>query len=305
VSVKSMAKALAFRLPVIGPLLADRDAVLRACGPYRPGHYYSPIPDRDAVLREARLWAMPRTIPGIDLREDAQLRLLDEFAYYYKEMPFPEDRTPQRRYYLRNTNFAYADGITLYAMLRHARPRRIIEVGSGFSSAAMLDTIDLFLDGPVTITLIDPEVRRLDSLLRPTDYQRATVIQRRVQDISGETFQALEANDILFVDGSHVAKVGSDVNYLLGDVVPTLKAGVYVHFHDIPYPFEYFREWVQRGLAWNEIYMVRAFLAFNRTYEIVFFNTFLEHFHRAWFEQHMPLCLKDTGGSLWLQRVAD
>jgi hypothetical protein len=80
-------------------------------------------------------------------------------------MPFPEDRTPQRRYYLRNTNFAYADGITLYAMLRHARPRRIIDIGSGFTSAAMLDTIDLFLD----------------SLPRPADYQRAAVIQQRLR----------------------------------------------------------------------------------------------------------------------------
>ena len=303
--LKGILKPLAFRLPVVGRLLAERDALLRACGPYGPGHYYSPIPDREVVLGDARLWAMPRTIPGIDLREASQLHLLDNFARYYKELPFTEDRTPARRYYLRNTNFAYADGITLYAMLRHVKPRRVIEVGSGFSSAAMLDTIELFLDGAVRLTFIDPDPGRLNSLLRPEDHQRATVIKQRVQDLPPETFRVLEASDILFIDGSHVAKIGSDVNYLLGDVLPTLPVGVYVHIHDIPYPFEYFREWVRRGLAWNEAYMVRAFLAFNRAYEIVFFNSFLEHFHRAWFEQHMPLCLKNTGGSLWLRRVAD
>jgi hypothetical protein len=298
-------KHLALRLPVIGPLLADRDALLRACGPYRPGHYYSPIPSREEVLHDSeRLWRVPRTLPGIDLREDEQRALLDEFTSYYRELPFPEEHTPERRYHLRNTNFAYADGITLYCMLRHAKPRRVIEVGCGYSSAAMLDTSDAFLGGSVDFTFIEPDPRRLQSLLRPEDRQRTTLIERRVQDVPVSTFQALCANDILFIDGSHVAKIGSDVNYLIGEILPTLAVGVYVHIHDVPYPFEYFRVWVERGIAWNEAYMVRAFLAFNRTYEVTFFNTFLEHFHRAWFEQHMPLCLCDTGGSLWLRRVA-
>jgi hypothetical protein len=304
-ALKAVLKPLAFRLPVVGRLLAERDALLRACGPFRPGHYYSPIPDREAVLRETRLWAMPRTIPGIELREESQLHLLDDFARYYKDLPFPEDPTPGRRYYFRNENFVYADGITLYAMLRHVKPRRIVEIGSGFSSAAMLDTIELFLGGAVSVTCIEPDPRRLNSVLRPDDGLRATVIEQRVQDLPLAMFQTLEAGDILFIDGSHVAKIGSDVNYLLGDVLPTLPVGVYVHIHDVPYPFEYFREWVRLGLAWNEVYMVRAFLAFNRAYEIVFFNSFLQHFHRPWFEQHMPLCLKNTGGSLWLRRVAD
>jgi predicted O-methyltransferase YrrM len=301
IKLRAALKRAALHVPLVGPLLADRDALYRACGPYRPGHYYSPIPDRDAVLRDPRVWQVPRTLPGIDLREHAQLALLDKFAAYYTELPFPEERTAQRRYYLRNTNFAYADGITLYCMLRYAKPRRVIEIGSGFSSAAMLDTAEFFLD-PVDFTFIEPDTKRLDALLRAGDRERATVIERRVQDVPVEAFQALQANDILFIDGSHVAKIGSDVNYLLADVVPTLAVGVYLHFHDVPYPFEYFREWIERGIAWNEAYMIRAFLTFNRAYDITFFNTFLERFHRPWFEAHMPLCLRNTGGSLWLRR---
>jgi hypothetical protein len=304
--MRDAVKALAFRLPVLGPLLAERDALLRACGPYRPGHYYSPSPAREDVLRDdaARLWQMPRSLPGIDLREGPQLALLDKFARYYKELPFPEERSPGRRYYLKNRNFTYADGIMLYCMLRHAQPRRVVEVGSGFSSAAMLDTNDLFLAHSVNFTFIEPDPRRLLSLLRPADQQETTIIERRVQDVPAITFQALCANDVLFIDGSHVAKVGSDVNYLLGDVIPALAVGVYVHFHDVAYPFEYFREWVQRGIAWNEAYMVRAFLAFNRAYEMSLYPSFLLHFHRAWFERDMPLCLRNTGGSLWLRRIA-
>lgn len=303
--MRTAIKRLALRIPFIGPLLADRDALYRAFGPYRPGHYYSPIASSEEVQRDAeRLWHMPRTLPGINLHEDAQRALLDEFARYYTELPFPEERTPGRRYHLRNTVFAYADGITLYCMLRHARPRRVIEVGSGYSSAAMLDTSELFLENTVEFTFIEPYPDRLYSLMRPDDRPRTTVMERRVQDVPVTVFQALRAGDILFIDGSHVAKIGSDVNYLLGEVVPTLAAGVYVHIHDVPYPFEYFREWIEQGIAWNEAYMVRAFLTFNQAFEIAFFNTFLEHFHRAWFEQHMPLCLRNTGGSLWLRRVA-
>jgi len=139
-------KNLAFHVPVVGrlleerdSLLADRDKLHRALGQYPLGHYHSPIAAREEVQRDAaRLWNATRTLPGIDLREEAQLALLDEFAGYYQDLPFPEDRPPGGRYHLNNTVFAYADGITLYCLMRHARPRRIIEIGSGYSSAAML-----------------------------------------------------------------------------------------------------------------------------------------------------------------------
>jgi hypothetical protein len=220
-------------------------------------------------------------------------------------MPFGEDPTPPFRYYMRNGTFCHADGITLYCVLRHAKPRRVIEVGSGFSSAAMLDTAQYFLRDQVAFTFIEPDTQRLEDLLRATDWERVSLLRRPVQEVPVSTFQELQAGDVLFIDGSHVAKVGSDVNYLLGEVLPALRRGVYVHFHDVPYPFEYFREWIEQGIAWNEAYMIRAFLAFNRAYEIFFYNTYLEHFHRTWFDQHMPLCLRNTGGSLWLRRVAD
>jgi predicted O-methyltransferase YrrM len=203
---------------------------------------------RDSV----RLWHVAATVPGIDLREAAQLTLLEDFARYYRELPFREEASPDRRYHLNNGPFAYADGITLYCMLCHARPRRIIEVGSGYSSAAMLDISELFFDNAVEFTFIDPEPQRLYSLMRADDRGRATVMECRVQDIPVSAFEALTANDILFIDGSHVAKIGSDVNYLLGEVLPALAAGVFVHIHDVPYPFEYFRAWVEQGIAWNE-----------------------------------------------------
>jgi hypothetical protein len=121
--------------------------------------------------------------------------------------------------------------------------------------------------------------------------------------VDASIFKALGQNDILFVDSTHVSKTGSDVNRILFEILPSLNRGVIIHFHDIFYPFEYPKEWVLdwAGFGWNEIYILRAFLTNNPNYTILLFNTFLEHFHKEWFLQHMPLCLRNTGGSLWIK----
>ena len=107
--------------------------------------------------------------------------------------------------------------------------------------------------------------------------------------------------DILFIDSSHVAKIGSDVVYLMTEVLPQLRPGVLVHFHDVFWPFEYPEEWVQEGRAWNETYMLKAFLQFNERFRILLFCSYLALHHRAVLEQHLPLALKNSGGSLWLR----
>jgi predicted O-methyltransferase YrrM len=270
-----------------------------------PGHFYSPMPSIPEVTRDSeRLFGPPpRTIPGIDLNETGQLAMLEEIKRHYPDLSFPVRKSPDRRYYYENSMYTYSDVIFLSGMLRHARPKRIVEVGSGYSSAAMLDTIDLHLDGQVQCTFIEPYPDRLLSLLRPEDLGRVRIIKERVQDVGLAPFLALDRNDILFIDSSHAMKIGSDVNYLLGEILPQLRLGVYVHVHDIFYPFEYPEAWVTEGRAWNEAYGLRAFLAFNESYKIVLFNTFLERFHRGVFERDMPLCLLNEGGSIWLQRV--
>jgi len=96
--------------------------------------------------------------------------------------------------------------------------------------------------------------------------------------------------------------VGSDVNYIFFEILPLLRPGVFIHFHDVFWPFEYPESWIEEGRQWHEVYLLRAFLEFNRDFEIVVFNTFLETFHSDWFEKYMPLCLKNRGGSIWLRR---
>lgn len=266
-----------------------------------PGHFYSPIPSLDEIrARETELFGTPpSSLPGINLRGEDQQALIRKLAGFYPEMPFPREQSPTSRYWFENWAYSYADAIYLYSMLRHLSLRRVIEIGSGFSSAAMLDTADRWLP-ETSFTFIDPDTSTLDALLRPSDRERATIIRSRLQEVPLSTFDALTANDILFIDSTHVSKTGSDVNRIIFEILPRLASGVYIHFHDVFYPFEYPKEWVYEGRAWNEDYILRAFLEFNDSFEIVLFGTWLAHFHRELLKELMPLTLENPGGSLWL-----
>jgi len=307
---------LTSRLPYVRTLVEERNRLRSECERLTnqlgaaaslwlpPGHFSSPIASLDEVrAREHQIFAPPpRTLPGIDLDEEGQLRLFDEFTRYYAEIPWGAEARDGLRYWFANDWFSWGDGISLYCMLRHLRPKRIIEVGSGFSSAVTLDTNDRFLGGAVQCTFIEPYPDRLRSLLRQGDAQRARILEMPLQDVPREEFAALEANDILFIDSSHVAKVHSDVNLAFFEILPLLQPGVYVHFHDVFYPFEYPREWVFEGRNWNEAYMLRAFLQFNAAFRVRWFTTFLTTFHRERFVARMPAYLNNPGGSIWIAR---
>ncbi|MBM4145209.1 MAG: class I SAM-dependent methyltransferase, partial [Nitrospira sp.] len=202
-----------------------------------------------------------------------------------------------------NPAYLYSDAIILYCMIRHTQPKKIIEVGSGYSSCVMLDTNDIFFKSTISCTFIDPYPDLLLSLIHDTDKDNIEIIPQKLQDVPINTFSDLSDNDILFIDSTHMVKTGSDVNFIFFEILPHLKKGVYIHFHDIFYPFEYPKEWVYEGRAWNEAYFMRAFLQYNNEFKIQFFNTFLEHFFRGKFMNEMPLCLKNLGGSIWIRKV--
>ena len=178
-------------------------------------------------------------------------------------------------------------------------------MGCGNSSCVILDTNELFFSNSIKFIFIDPYPQLLKSLLKAGDGEKIDIIPNRLQDVPLVVFKELKENDILFIDSTHVSKTGSDVNYLFFEILPSLKKGVLIHFHDISYPFEYPEEWIKEGRSWNENYMMRCFLAYNKSFEIVLFNTYLQTFHREWFEKNMPLCLKNPGGSLWIRKAAD
>jgi predicted O-methyltransferase YrrM len=269
-----------------------------------PGHYYSPIHSIAEVQEnhDAIFGPLPRTLPGIEMHEAAQLQLLDEFAHYVPEIEFPAKPKPPLRYYSENNWYPYSDAIFLYGMMRHFKPRRIIEVGSGFSSCAMLDTNELFFDNRIGCTFIEPEPERLLGALRPDDRKRIDLVTTPVQKVPVSAFQELERNDILLIDSSHVSKVNSDVNYLYFEVLPALKPGVLIHVHDIFYPFRYPEKWIYAGWAWNEAYLLRALLMYSQAFQIRMCNTLLYRFHADRIRALMPRAL-NGGGSIWIERL--
>jgi predicted O-methyltransferase YrrM len=274
----------------------------------RRGHYYSPLPSLKEVTRDrARIFDRSLHEPsGVDVNDAGQRMLLEELAAFYPDHPFTERPGAGNRYHLENSWFGAADGLFLHLMLRRAQPRRVIEVGSGFSSLVMLDTSERFFDGTIQLTFIEPNAERLLSRLRPGDERRAEILESAVQEVDLSVFERLSAGDILFIDSSHVAKVGSDVNHLLFSVLPRVAPGVLIHFHDVTYPFEYPEEWIHYGFAWNEAYLLRAFLQYNSDFRIVLWNSYVARFHADFLRARMPRCAESVsfgvGGSLWLER---
>ena len=285
-------------------VLAWGEAMKRQYVP--PGNFHSPIVDiAEAEKDRERIWAVPKSLKGISLNEEGQLALLKQFAEkYYPSIPFKVQRGGLR-YCYDNPSYGHSYAAFLHCIIRHARPERIIDVGCGNSSCVILDTNELFFSNSIKCIFIDPYPQLLKSLLKAGDGEKIDIIPNRLQDVPLVVFKELKENDILFIDSTHVSKTGSDVNYLFFEILPSLKKGVLIHFHDISYPFEYPEEWIKEGRSWNENYMMRCFLAYNKSFEIVLFNTYLQTFHREWFEKNMPLCLKNPGGSLWIRKAAD
>jgi predicted O-methyltransferase YrrM len=268
------------------------------------GDPYSPFPSQTDIERQEKaLESPPRSLPGISLNDAEQLALLEALRGLPPD--FPEQSTADWRFTYDNQFFSMGDADCLQAMIRHVRPARIVEVGSGYSSAAILDTNDRYFEGAVECILIDPDSARVRSLLRPGDFQRIRLIEAMVQDVELSVFEALQPNDILFIDSSHVTKAGSDVNHEIFEILPRLHAGTYIHFHDVFYPFGYPPNWITRGWAWSEAYLLRAFLQYNTAFGIVLFLSYLCRFHRDSVERAFPNALRCAPGSLWLRRVAN
>jgi predicted O-methyltransferase YrrM len=305
-------RRIGMAVPPIRRLVEDRDryrleSQVRDAqyGRWPPGHFYSPLPDlADVRARESEIFFDRTSVPAIDLRVEEQLRLISEIAPYSNPIQFPTERGTRFRFNYENGFFDYGDAALLTGMLGRFASKRVVEVGSGFSSALMLDYSEHCREGAMDLTFIEPYPdSMLRGLLRAEDAERCRVIEAPVQTVPLEVFAQLEANDLLFIDSSHVSRIGSDVNYLFFEVLPMLAVGVIVHIHDIFYPFEYIPEWVYEGRAWNEAYLLRAFLTFNDSYEIRLFSSYLYNHHRATVAAAMPLWPRNAGAGIYLQRT--
>ncbi len=237
---------------------------------FPPGHFYSPIADlNDISSREGKIWNSGRQMLGINWKDEAQQRLLLKgLRPYIAKIAFPTEKPEDETvYFYKNDQFPVLDAEVLYCLLRHFRPRRVIEVGSGFPSLITAHVNRVHCGSGIHFSCIEPLPRKflLDGIAGISE-----LIQQRVEDISLDYFDQLDENDILFIDSSHVAKIGSAVNHLFFEFIPRLRKGVLIHIHDIFLPDEYPQKWIiEEGSHWNAQYLVRAFLQFNHAFEIV------------------------------------
>lgn len=265
------------------------------------GHFYSPVPRREEAA--AALDRIDRsTLPaGITIDDVQMVRLWRALVPIMQTIPFGDVKGDGGfRYHFVNDMYSYGDASVYYAITSHFAPKRIIEIGSGYSSALALDMRELF-SRDTDLTFIEPYPRTLNELLSNDDRECVTVLEKKVQDVPLSLFETLQENDILFIDSSHVAKTGSDVCFEIFEILPRLNPGVIIHFHDCFWPFEYPRAWaVDQNRAWNELYFLRAFLMYNPAFCILFFNHYfaLRHPNRI----AGTLVSKNPGGGLWLRK---
>jgi predicted O-methyltransferase YrrM len=272
-----------------------------------PGHFYSPVVDPQEAAKRVRFGERvpPQRLKGLRYPVEEMIAFWRAHAEIVARSPFAQEKTGGARYYWDNHIFPASDAAILRAIVLRSRPSRIVEVGSGFSTACMLDTVDEAGLAGTQITCVEPYPQRLYGLLRAQDRERLRIIEQPVQEAPMDLFASLGGGDILFIDSTHVLKTGSDVHHELFEILPSLQPGVLIHFHDIHYPFEYPRGWIfDSGYSWNEAYALRAFLMYNETFEIVFHGSYFAAWHAELVRQSYPLFLRNAGGSLWLRKKA-
>jgi hypothetical protein len=258
-----------------------------------PVHFYSPIPKVSELKPE--LFTQPNACVGLDFRVAAQRSYLQSvFPRYFAEYSPPV-----------NTGLSRIDAFVLYALIRERKPKVVIEIGSGESTkialAALAKNHSEGANGQ--LIAIEPYPRPFLKAMRDP---RLTLVEKKVQDVDVEHFRD---TDLLFIDSSHVSKIGSDVNYEMFDIVPRLKVGALIHWHDIMIPMDYSRSWIESGTKfWNESYLLHAFMLFNKSFNVIWGSRYMQVNHaielRETFSYFDPADPDQQLSSFWIERTA-
>ena len=268
------------------------------------GHFYSPVVDPATVVdyvSRSRA-AGVADIAGIDFGLDEMVEFWTRHAAFIASTPFRKLPVEGLRFFWSESPYPIGDATTYRAIINHARPSTIIEIGSGFSTACALDTLDELGQADTSIVCIEPYPAALRKRLRPGDMERIELLECGVQDVDPKVFDRLCAGDILFIDSTHVLKTGSDVHFEFFTVLPRLKAGVLVHLHDVRWPFEYPDPFIfTRNYSWNEAYALRALLMYSSRFSVFFYNSLFSVIHPSLIGPIFKDFLINPGSSIWLQ----
>jgi predicted O-methyltransferase YrrM len=275
-----------------------------------PVHFYSPIPDL-ADLERQDVWHKKSALSGIDFNIKGQLELLKELGNEFgSECEWPMQPTGKASdFYLDNNCFSYGCATALHSMVRKYKPKKVIEIGSGYSSKVIAKALELNAkeSGKKSkYTIIDPYP---SEAILGKSVKSNKVQKKKVEEVDPNFFKTLANGDILFIDSSHSVKIGGDVNYLYLEVLPILNSGVIIHIHDIELPYEYPEKYSRNESFrqfWTEQYLLQSFLAFNNQFEVLLGMAYLAKDHIAKFKKafpkYNPEIHKQLSGSFWMRR---
>jgi hypothetical protein len=302
-----------FVAPLIS-LMANTGGGTDRCLHYKclpvPVYHYSPIPDIEE-LEKRKVWERISPLNGVNFQKDEQVRFLTQLGEQFgNECKWPGKPEIPGQFYLNNHTFSYGCASCLYSMIRLLKPEKIMEIGSGNSTfviqeALSKNAIEKGIKGDHTV--VDPFPN--PGVVKTCD-NKYQIIDKPVEILDISLFSKLQRNDILFIDSSHIAKTGSDVNFLILDVLPILNPGVVVHFHDIGLPYEYPKTYYTNPhfrVFFNESYMLQAFLSCNNQFEILLAMNYLMVEHSALFRELFPHhSVEDPpviSGGFWIRKV--
>lgn len=260
------------------------------------------------IVRNAE--AGQRILPGINLNVQGQISLLKQLGTIWSDCEeklrwtaTQEESEQGRRFFYDNGSYSWFDAMSLAALLVHLKPARILAFVDQYQYACFLDIIELLGLGETTTCLfVEPDPNRLQNYAPLPEGSRHKIVCSNLKILAWTHFEQLQSNDILFVDTTHVAKAGSDVCRLFGQILPRLAPNVWAHIHDVFWPFEYPDGWLQEGRSWNELYVLRAWLQFNNSVEIRLFLNYLWHFSQKECEANFPDSVKNAGGAIWIMK---
>ena len=278
----------------------------------RDEDYYSPLPSVTRLKSNVARWNRPSALHGLDYdlaeMKSALAGLLS--SYLDEFLTYPPYAQIQKIGF--GPGYTAVDALTLYMMIRHLKPQRYIEVGSGVSTyyCSLAAERNAGEEHPLQMTCIEPyPFEKLSTI------PGIRVLAQKVEDVDPSLFQQLQENDVLFIDSSHILRVDGDVPFLFLEILPVLNVGVMTHIHDIPYPynFPYPPElWIFGQvwpMFWNEPMVLQAFLAFNRNFKITMSTPLIRHFDEAFLKQSIPIYESvgqnpNTFSSIWLRRIS-
>lgn len=255
-------------------------------------HYYQPLINPKKHLRYSL--RNNRNLPGIDFNDQEQLELLKEFHYNEEVQSFTIKKETNNAFFLNNNMYSSGDAEYLYNIIRKFKPKRLIEIGSGYST--------MVASSAIRQNKLDDESYSCRHICYEP-YEREWIaqlnveyIKQKIELVDLDVFRILEANDILFIDSSHIVRPQGDVLYEYLEILPILQSGVLVHLHDIFTPKDYPDRWIyEEHVLWNEQYLLEAFMSFNSDFRIIGSLNYLAHKYCKELSEKCPFFAANIG----------